>query len=461
VDVGLHLATFFTGQNPANHGLYNYLVWNPDKMLTEPPSYERFPLRPFWRSFKEAGGPHAIVIDIPLTYATEPFNGKEIISLATHDSLVPMTGYPPEFVDSIRARVGEQIMSNERYGLQTRREFRATRDEVIRIVKTVGELCLELIQKEEWDFFLTSFASIHRAGHRLWALHNIDEPLTSGEGAEFSDFLHQVYISCDHVIGALVRAAGPNTTVLVFSPQGMRDNISRNIILTEMLQRVLNDRSSSGIVPIPGLLSRLRDLIPLEWRHRVKSALPVGIRHRLTAFWRFRSTNWSKTRAFSMLADAQGWIRINLKGREARGIVQAGREYDELCEKIARGLKTYVDADTNEPLVRKLVRTSQVFEGEKVEFLPDLMIQWNTRPACEHRMITSPRYGSIPWPTPGQNPEGRSGNHFTDGMLIAAGEGIKSGTISGAHILDLAPTILTLLGQPVPPQMEGRPLFKS
>ena len=226
-----------------------------------------------------------------------------------------------------------------------------------------------------------------------------------------------------------------------------------------MLRRVLFDLPPSTVSPPPGLLDGIRELIPLELRHRIKSALSTELRHRLTAFWRSRAQDWSETRAFSMVADAQGWIRINLKGREQLGIVEPGREYDDLCTKISEGLKSYVDADTNEPLVRNIVRASQVFEGEKLELLPDLIIQWNEKPSAQHRAITSPRYGTIPWPTPGRNPEGRSGNHFPEGFLIATGKGIKEGAISDAHILDLAPTILNLLGQPVPDLMEGKVLF--
>jgi bisphosphoglycerate-independent phosphoglycerate mutase (AlkP superfamily) len=48
-----------------------------------------------------------------------------------------------------------------------------------------------------------------------------------------------------------------------------------------------------------------------------------------------------------------------------------------------------------------------------------------------------------------------------EGFLIAAGKDIKSGTIKAADLIDLAPTILTLLGQPVPPEMEGRALFHT
>ena len=42
------------------------------------------------------------------------------------------------------------------------------------------------------------------------------------------------------------------------------------------------------------------------------------------------------------------------------------------------------------------------------------------------------------------------------GLLIAAGKHIKSGTIKDARVIDLAPTILTLLEQPIPPGTEGR-----
>ena len=451
--------TFYTGQNPAQHGFYNYLVWNPQKMIAEPPTAERLPLQPFWRSFKSDSSPRAIILDIPLTYSPTPFNGKEITSFATHDTLTHMAGYPPEFVSSVRARIGEQLMSNERYGTQSRQEFRATRDELIRITNIVGNFCLELIGLESWDLFFASFATIHRAGHRLWALHNIAAPISAEEKVEFSDALRQVYIACDQEIGRLVNAIDTDTAVLVFSLQGMRDNTTRTILLPEMLRRVLFDLPPSTVSPPPGLLDGIRELIPLELRHRIKSALSTELRHRLTAFWRSRAQDWSETRAFSMVADAQGWIRINLKGREQLGIVEPGREYDDLCTKISEGLKSYVDADTNEPLVRNIVRASQVFEGERLELLPDLIIQWNEKPSAQHRAITSPRYGTIPWPTPGRNPEGRSGNHFPEGFLIATGKGIKEGAISDAHILDLAPTILNLLGQPVPDLMEGKVLF--
>jgi predicted AlkP superfamily phosphohydrolase/phosphomutase len=451
--------TFYTGRNPANHGFYNYLVWRAETMTTEPPAADWMTLRPFWRDLKEPAGPVVIAIDAPLTYGVEPFNGKEIVSLGTHDSLIPMSGYPPEFVHEIRSRFGEEMLSNERYTLQSKREFRETRDQVIQVAGRVCDLCVELIAKEPWDLFLASFASVHRAGHRLWALHNITDRLNDAERAELSDGLRQVYQAADRAVGRMLKAAGPDTTVLVFSLHGMGANSSKTILLPEMLRRVLTEDTGDRVRP-SGWLQQARELIPASIRHHVKSRLPLHLRHRLTAFWRQYETDWSATRAFSMLSDMQGWIRINLKGRESRGIVEPA-QFDDLCERIAVGLRSFVDVQTNEPIVSNIVRTGQVFEGEKLDRLPDLIVQWSATPSAGLQAIVSPLYGRIDWPTPGRNPEGRSGNHRSQGMLIAAGAGIKSGNIAGAHTLDLAPTMLALLGQPVPRSMEGKPLFKA
>ncbi|MGH2582406.1 MAG: alkaline phosphatase family protein, partial [Anaerolineales bacterium] len=262
--------TFYASQNPAQHSFYNYLVWNPNEMRTEPPSLDRLP-KPFWHAFKSDSDPRAIILDIPYIYNAERFNGKEITGFAPHATLVPMMGYPPEFVSWVKKRFGEQLISYERYGLQSRQEFRATRDELVRITRTVGDFFLGMIGSERWDLFLAAFFTVHRAGHKLWALQNIKSPISPSEKEELSDALRQVYIACDREVGRLVNAIDPDTAVLVFSLHGMGDNTSRTVLFPEMLRRVLHDLPPATLNPGPGLIDRIRELVPLELRHRVKS----------------------------------------------------------------------------------------------------------------------------------------------------------------------------------------------
>jgi hypothetical protein len=56
---------------------------------------------------------------------------------------------------------------------------------------------------------------------------------------------------------------------------------------------------------------------------------------------------------------------------------------------------------------------------------------------------------------------GKSGTHRENGILLAHGTGVRAGVeVAGARIIDLAPTILHLLGVPVPAEMDGRILHE-
>jgi predicted AlkP superfamily phosphohydrolase/phosphomutase len=182
------------------------------------------------------------------------------------------------------------------------------------------------------------------------------------------------------------------------------------------------------------------------------------LQDRLSTFWRTGRSDWSKTRAVSLTADVHGYVRINVRGREALGIVEPGEEYDRTCAEIADGLKSFVDSDTGEDVVAEVVRIDELFPGGgRRDALPDLIVRWAPSPCADTRSIESPRFGTIAWPTPGKNPNGRSGNHTGEGFLFAAGDGISPGSSLGpeAHILDLPPTILEILGVDRPGYMTG------
>ena len=442
----------FSGRNPAATGLHCGSMWQKETMKARTPGKDWLPFQPFWRTF-DAGGPRAIVIDPPNVYPPEPFNGIEVIGWATHDTLAPFQTYPPALAATIQERFGSSLIGDEIYGLVSKRRFLDERRRMLEINRKFRDLCMGLMDGQSWDLFFGGLFTAHQAGHRLWSAVNVKGKLSEAQRADLDDTIRQVYVSIDGVVGDLVKAAGEEAVVLVLSLHGMDVNHSRGWIFPEMLRRV------QGITPVsPSLLDRLRTLIPVEWRHAVKSLLPFESRRGLTRYWRMRAHAWETTRAFGLFSDTQGWVRLNVKGREALGVVQPGAEYDQLCQEIADGLKTFVDADTGEPIIKDIVRPHQVFEGEHLDDLPDMVVRWAETPASRHRAVASPKFGVIPWPTPGRNPEGRSGNHRGQGMLIAAGPGIEPGTIDGVDILDIAPTILSLLSQPVPAEMEGRPL---
>jgi len=459
--VGSPWPTFYTSTGPSEHGMYHYLIWRPEHMATERPSSSWMPLKPFWRDLGD-NDKRVVAIDIPLAYTPEPLAGVEIAGWATHETLEPPASYPSRFIEEVRQRFGSPPFDNEETYLLSARELLRVRDQCIRTTEIVAELGVDAMVEQEWDLFMLCFAATHRGGHQLWDLTNMVGEATQDEIDAVRDALRQIYVSCDRAIGRLVEQAGPETTTLVFSLHGMGPNASRSDLLREMLARILATGSNSGSATHQkGLAQILRELLPIRLRSRIKNRLPMAIQDRLTLFWRTGGIDWSRTRAFAAFCDLDGYIRINLKGREAEGIVEPGAEYRDLCDHIAEGLKTFVDEDTGEPIVSRIGYLDDLFpKGCMRKHLPDLMVHWATSPAAEHRRIVSPRYGSIPWPTPGHHPQGRSGNHWPRGFLFACGDSIEPGTqIEGAHILDLAPSVLQLLDTPIPSHFQGRPLF--
>jgi predicted AlkP superfamily phosphohydrolase/phosphomutase len=436
--------TFHTGTLPGEHGLYHFVQWQKDRMDVVRPSPDWLPMQPFWRTAGRDGC-RVIAVDVPSAYGPEPFDGVEVYGWCNTDLLAPAGSYPPEVFGWARRRIGSAQMADEVYSLERPGALLQLRDDLIRWTDRTTDLALALMEQEEWRLCLLNLTAPHRAGHKLWDTTSARGELSKSDEQALSESLREVYVACDAAVGRVLERAGP-VTALVFSLHGMGPNESRIPVLPEMLDRVLTGRvDPAGPEP---LLHRLRGLIPNEWRARVKGLLPARVQDRLTAFWRLGGLDLSTTRAFPLVADLQGYIRINVAGREPSGIVQPGAEYDRVCEEIAAGLTAFVDADSGEPVVDEVVRSDRLYgDAAKVPDLPDLIVRWASTPANAHRAIVSPEHGSIDWPAPERHPDGRSGNHRGEGFLLASGDGIGPRTkLEGAHIVDLAPTIYALLG---------------
>jgi len=454
--VGLAWPTFYTGVNPGNHGVHHYLQWNPEKMCSERVNQLWLPLNPFWRNFRDED-PRAIVIDVPLTPSIKEFHGIEMSGWATHEVLVPLNAYPKEILKWVEKNIGTSPWFEERYGKFTVKELLQVRDKLNDMTQKVTLLTKSLMSRESWDLLMIVYSATHRGGHKLWDLKDITSDLYDDEKQIVSQSLKEVYMACDNAIGELVSEISYNVTVLLCSLHGMGVNHSRTEILPEMLEKIIQHETDQPASQRPKTLGRIRNLIPSLIRHAIKSRVPHRLKDALTSFWRMGGIDWSRSPAICLLGDYDGYLRINLKGRESQGIVNAGQEFDDWMNKVSMGLQSFIDADSGEPIVKAVLRREDLkLSGNYLCHLPDLIVQWRETPSSQHREITSPLYGSIPWPTSGRNPEGRTGNHRPQGFLIAKGDRFApSSSLGPVEIIDLAPTILDILGLPVSSKMEG------
>ncbi len=460
--VGSPWPTFFSGVLPNEHGIHHFLQWSPTRMSSVRPSDEGRP-RPFWHALGEKGR-RTVALDLPMTFAPRPFNGVELSGWATHDRFAKPASYPAGLMRQLRREFGPGSLAEEHFGPDSPEELLLLRDEILESTNAVTNIAEALMRRETWNLFMLGLGATHRGGHKLWD----PSPLLPGTRPEdrrkLETGLRDVYVACDQAVGRLLAAAPEDCTVMVCSLHGMGPNTSRADVLPEMLDRILSgstsDRTPSSPSSSPGLLRQLSDRIPEPWRLAVKHRLPMYFQDRLTSRFFMGKIDWSKAKAFSLISDLQGKVQINLRGRERAGIVEPGAEFDRVCESLIEGLTSFVDADTQQPVVSDVQRSDRLFAGGvRLHELPDLVVQWTRTAGSEHREIVSPRFGAIQWPDPGGNPDGRSGNHRPEGFLLAAGEGIAANSqIDGGHIRDLAATIFSRLEVEQPRDLGGTPI---
>jgi predicted AlkP superfamily phosphohydrolase/phosphomutase len=262
-----------------------------------------------------------------------------------------------------------------------------------------GALC-DLLRREPWDLFLTVFKEPHCAGHQLW-----DSP--------HDGRLLQVYQALDAAIGEVLVAAGPESDVVVFSNLGMGPNLTCDHLLDRILLRL--DRSR--------LLSLFGYVPP-----RSEARYHCFLRPYRTAFQVEHN-------------EGSGAVRVNLRGRDPRGCVAPGQPMERLLDRLTDDLMALVNPNSGKPIVSRVLRTDQLYPGERRDRLPDMFVLWNRSEAAS--TAVSRRVGTVFAPPPRWRP----GNHRSHGFFFAAGPSVKSrGPVESARIEDVAPSICHLLG---------------
>jgi hypothetical protein len=144
--------------------------------------------------------------------------------------------------------------------------------------------------------------------------------------------------------------------------------------------------------------------------------------------------DWAATPGLALLADLNGYLRWNVRGRERDGILEPGsdafRRYVGLLQEGFQGLRV---AETNEPLVADVVLTREALQGARVDHLPDVVVTWSGGPPAS--CVRSDRLGQFT----AELATGRGGNHRSEGFCAILGAApARAQAASLRHIADLA-----------------------
>jgi predicted AlkP superfamily phosphohydrolase/phosphomutase len=445
--------SLYTGCRMSTHGVHYPLQWCADEQCVKPADG----LNPDDSIFTrlERAGRRMLVIDPPECGVFTPRSGVAMSGWQfTTRFVLPRWDSSPAIARALEYRFGRSMSCNEVFGRPSPPHLRAMHGVLQSAPQRLVDATLECLKTGEFDFLWVTFVAAHIAGHQLWR-ESIDAP-PAGGGREPA-LLAGIYEKVDEALGRLLAALPPNTDLLIFSGNGMGPETSLADLLPALLARVLAGTSAvrrgAGSSPV----WRLRAAVPTRVRARVADALPDRTALRLAARLEGTGINWRQTRAFAPPSDGPGFVRLNLKGRERDGIVDAAAA-ESLLDEIAAGLQTFVDP-SGDPIVASVWRSSDLdAPGSRSHVLPDLIVGWTDKPAVALRAATSPVYGEVRRHGVGS---GRAGNHPgpTWAAVIPGQSRVARAESGPLGAIDLAATVCAAMDVPHA-DLPGRPLLE-
>jgi predicted AlkP superfamily phosphohydrolase/phosphomutase len=455
--------SFMTGMNPGKHGIYDFTG-------RKPHSYETHFINASWRRaptiwhYLSRAGKRVAVLSVPFTYPPEPVNGVMISGMDAPGvaGLVDRSAtYPPDLCDELKAHVGDYPMGPNLFAYTDPADMV---DAAVRTIEQKTAAARYLYHKEDWDFFMFVLGETDAASHRFWRYGDPASPLRDGttRGAKVAHALLTVYEKADEMIGQFMALAAPDTTLIVMSDHGNGGNSDKAVYLNRWLesQGLLRFKMVNGFVKAGVERAKqfgLRVLPP-----HIKRAIYrlTKIPDLMESWTRFAAIDWTRTQAYSEETPYYPSIWINLQGREPRGTVKPA-DYERLREHIMAQLAAWRNPYSGEKMIQRVHRREELYAGPHVEQAPDLTIEWELDHGYSYlfRPSAGSRRAPVHQLAGDERRRVKSGDHRDEGIFLASGPHFTGPCeIKEASILDLAPTLLYLLGLPIPPEMDGRVL---
>jgi predicted AlkP superfamily phosphohydrolase/phosphomutase len=333
---------------------------------------------------------------------------------------------PPEYAKELAGKLGTFYttgMVEDHGGLNNGRfDEAAYLDQCNAVLRERQRMMHYELERLHDGLFFCLFDTPDRLQHMFWRFGEGDHPANRGGAA--ADLQHVIadhYAACDAIVGEALDYADDDTLVIVLSDHGM-NSFQRGVHLNTWLHDHDLLALKNGCTPGPDA----GDL--------------------------FRNVDWGRTRAYAL---GLGGIFLNLKGREAQGIVDPSEAAD-LKAAIAAGLGGLGDTAAGRTAISRVLSREQVYRGAYVEEAPDLLVNF----ASGYRVSWATALGGLPDGHFEDNVKKWGGDHIIDPALVPGVLFMNRPLRDGEPgLIDLAPTILSALRVPPGAAMEGASLL--
>jgi len=359
-------------------------------------------------------GMHSVVLGVPQTYPPSPINGEMVTCFLTPSTKSEYT-YPPELKTEVERITNGYVLDVE--------DFRtADKANLLKRVyeKTDKHLALakHLLETRSWDFFMLVEMGLDRIHHGFWS-HMDPAHHKYEKGNPFESAIFDYHRHIDRQLGEMLALCPKDTLVLVVSDHGSK-KMDGGICFNEWLMR---ERYLTLTDP------------PTK-------PTPIG-----------RATiDWSRTKAWGD-GGYYGRLFLNVKGREPAGTIAPG-DYERVRNDLIAGIEAISDP-SGRNIGSKAYRPEDIYRTVN-GVAPDLIVYFGD---LDWRSVGAVGMGGIYTFENDTGPD--EANHDWHGIFVLSTNGVVAplrGELPDVSIYDIAPTLLSLLGQPVPEGLAGKPL---
>lgn len=413
-----------TGVRPDKSGIYSF------RRLTEEHTHEIYTSADIRQpSLWNVLSP-AVVANVPMTYPAQEIDGTIVTGMMTPEIGDGFT-HPPALREHIESHIPDY-----RIGLDWSQYYDRTEqflEEFDTLLSARRALMRELMDIDEWELFFFVYTEPDRLQHLIW-----DEETLLAHYTDLDDILGEVieyvternanlFVVSDHGFGPVSKFVHVNT---VLENAGYLARESGSSVRTLMGGMGVNKDNVRSVLQAANLEQRLLKTLPEGLISRAATNIPGD--HKLF------DVDFSETEVFVY---SSGNVYVNDSERFTNGIVDPNDRVS-LKRAVAELFEGVTDPETGETVLT-------VHDGDDLfptdPDSPDLIVRavdgYEESTKLDRTVITSSG--------------GKAAGHRSEGVFLSWGPDIAHGTVTGATVYDVAPTVLHSLLKPVPDRADG------